>query len=92
MQVLQDEEGRPGKELVPHCVFLSEMKELNRILSQVSGFPSGRMPDGHLSVTFGDLGQRCDPVEEGCVFRLRLQIQNAWSNQDYRQARRQAAV
>ena len=36
VQVVQDEERRPGKELVPHRVFLSEMKELERIVSQTS--------------------------------------------------------
>ena len=46
------------------------------------------MPDGHLSVTFDDIGQRCDRVEEGCVVRRRLQIQNEWSNQNYHQAQR----
>ena len=59
-----------------------------RVLSNLNcvAFPAARMPDGHLSVTFDDIGQRCDRVEEGCVVRRRLQIQNEWSNQNYHQA------
>ena len=37
------------------------------------------MPDGHLSVTIDDVGQRCDTVEESCVVPGQLQIKNAWS-------------
>ena len=65
----------------------NEGTEAHPLSNLKCSFPSGAIPDGLLSVTFDDLGQRCDPVVRRLCRPTPAPDQNAWSNQYYRQAR-----